>query len=167
MVPLFKCSWTKLCTSWISFWLRGRRHPGIVDGAPGSSSMAWSHMVCLGSHCNFSSLKTLLCFSYSCGIFVLSVSWPAPIVALQSKICWILMGRGLLAVHSMKRAFAASGALNTIGSCMWSIHPLLQSILGCTVANHGYPRIALCSPSCVRKNLIFVVVGPIRMARLV
>src|SRR6266403_1448064 len=63
IVPLFKCSWTKLCTSWISFWLRGKRCPGIVDGAPGSSSMAWSHMVCLGSRCDFSSLKTLLCFS--------------------------------------------------------------------------------------------------------
>src|SRR6266436_8957 len=124
-------------------------------------------MVCLGSRCDFSSLKTLLCFLYSCGIFVLSVSWPAPIVALQSKICWILMGCGLLAVRSMKHAFAASGALNMIGSCVWLIHPLLQSILGCTAANHGYPRIALCSPSCVRKNLIFVVVGPVRMARSV
>src|SRR6266478_3036574 len=167
MVPLFKCSWTKLWTSWISFWLRGKRCPGIVDGAPGSSSMAWSHMVCLGSRCDFSSLKTLLCFSYSCGIFALSVSWAVLMVALQSRICSVLTGRGLLMVRNIKRAFAASGALNTIGSWVWSIHPLLQSILGCTAANHGYPRIALCSPSCVRKNLIFVVVGPVHIARSV
>ncbi len=167
MVPLFRCSWTKLCTSWISFWLRGKRRPGIVDGAPGSNSMAWSHIVCLGSHCDFSSLKTLLCLAYSCGIFVLSISWAVPIVALQSRICSIFMGCGLLMVRSINRALAASGALSTIGSCVWSIHPLLQSILGCTAANHGYPRIALCSPSCVRKNLMFVVVGPVRMARSV
>ncbi len=124
-------------------------------------------MVCLGSCCDFSSLKTFLCFAYSCGIFILSVSWAVPMVALQSRICSIFMGHGLLMVHSMNRALAVSGALNTIGSCVWSIHPLLQSIFGCTAANHGYPRIALCSPSCVRKNLMFVIVGPIRMARSV
>src|SRR6266403_3633828 len=167
MVPLFRCSWTKLCTSWISFWLRGKSHPGIVDRAPGSSLMAWSHMVCLGSRCDFSSLKTLLCLEYSCGICVLLVSWAVPMVALQSRICSIFMGHGLLIVRSIKHAFAASGALNTIGSCVWSIHPLFQSILGCTAVNHGYPKIALCSPSCVRKNLMFVVVDPVRMARSV
>src|SRR6266436_469909 len=167
MVPLFKCSWTKLCTSWISFWLRGKRRPGIVDGAPGSSSMAWSHMVCLGSCCDFSSLKTLLCLAYSCGIFVLLVSWAVPMVALQSRICSVFMGHGLLTVRSMKWALVASGALSIMGSCVWSIHPLLQSILGCTAANHGYPRIALCSPNCVRKNLMFVAVDPVRMAKSV
>ncbi len=57
----------------------------MVDGAPGSSSMAWSHMVCLGSRCDCSSLNTLLCFVYSCGIFVLSTSWVVPMVALQSR----------------------------------------------------------------------------------
>src|SRR6266446_3596950 len=137
MVPLFKCSCTKLCTSWISFWLRGKRRPGIVDGAPGSNSMAWSHIVCLGSHCDFSSLKTLLCLAYSCGIFVLSISWAVPIVALQSSMHWIRTGRGLFIIHSTNRALAASVVLNTIGSCVWSIQPLLQSIFGCTAANQG------------------------------
>src|SRR6266403_229005 len=124
-------------------------------------------MVCFGSRWDCSSLKTLLCFVYSCGIFASFVSWAVPIVALQSKIrsCWI--GRGLLTVRGVKRAFAASEVLKTIGNCVWSIHPLLQSIFGCTVANHGYPRIALCSPSCVRKNLMLVLVDPIRMARSV
>src|SRR6266481_5449073 len=136
----------KLWTSWISFWFRGRRRPGIVEGAPGRSSMAWSHMVCLGSLCNFSSLKTLLCLVYSCGILVGFVSWAVPMVALQSRSWSILMGRGLLMVHGMNRALAASGAFSTMGSCVWSIHPLFQSILGCMAVNHGYPKIALCLP---------------------
>src|SRR6266478_4205660 len=133
--------------------------------------MAWSQMVCFGRHWDCSSLNTLLCWAYSDGIFVSfvswAVSWVVPIMALQSRICWAWMVRGLLIVHGRNRAFAASEVLNTIGSCVWSIHPLFQSILGCTAANHGYPKIALCSPSCVRKNLMFVVVEPVRMARLV
>ncbi len=124
-------------------------------------------MVCFGSRWDCSLLKTLLCLAYSCGIFVLSVSWAVPIVALQSSIHSIGVGRGLFTVRGMNRALAASGVLNTIGSCVWSIQPLLQSILGCTAANHGYPRIALCLPSCVRKNLILVLVDPVRMARSV
>src|SRR6266478_2830513 len=124
-------------------------------------------MVCLGSHCDFSSLKTLLCLVYSRGIFVLSVSWVVPIVALQSRIHSIFTMHGLLMVLNTKRALAASGALSTMGSCVWSIHPCLQLILGCTATNHGYPRITLCSPSCVRKNLMFVVVDPIRVAKSV
>src|SRR6266403_1085625 len=167
MVPLFRCSWTKLWTSWISFWLRGRSRPGIVDGAPGSSSMAWSQIVYFRSRWDCSSLNTLLCWAYSGGIFVLSDSCVVPIVALHSKILSAWMVRGLLMVRGRNRAFAVSEVLNTIGRCVWSIHPLLQSILGFTATNHGYPKIALCSPSCVRKNLMFVVVKPVRMARSV
>src|SRR6266436_1085993 len=137
MVPLFKCSWTKLWTSWISFWLRGRSRPGIVDGAPGNNSMAWSQIVCFGSGWDFSSLKTLLCLAYSGGIFVSFISWAVPIVALQSNIHSFEVGRGLFIVRGINRALAASFALNTIGSCVWSIQPLLQSILGCTAANQG------------------------------
>src|SRR6266403_3864174 len=112
MVPLFRCSCTKLWTSWISFWFRGRRRPGMVDGAPGSSLMAWSHMVCLGSRCDCSSLKTLLCFAYSWGILVLSISWAVPIVTLHSKSWSDLVGRGLLIVHGVNHALAASEVLN-------------------------------------------------------
>ncbi len=49
---------------------------------------------------------------------MLSVSWVVPIVALQSRIHSVWMVRGLLTVHGMKRAFAASEVLNTIGSCV-------------------------------------------------
>ncbi len=86
-------------------------------------------------------------------------------VALQSRICSILVGCGLLMDCGTNRALAASGALNTMGSCVWLIHPLLQLIFGCTAANQGYPRIALCSPSWVRKNLMVVVVDPVRIAK--
>jgi len=86
--------------------------------------MAWSHMVCLGSLCDCSSLKTLLCFAYSWGIFAVSVSWVFPIVALQSRSCSIFVGQGLLIACGMNRALAMFGALNTIGSWVWLIHPL-------------------------------------------
>ena len=86
-------------------------------------------------------------------------------VALQSKSRFVLAGHVLLIVRGINHALAASDVLKTMGSYVWSIHPLLQSILGCTAANQGYPKIALCSPSCVRKNLMFVVVEPVRIAR--
>ncbi len=108
-----------------------------MDGARGESSRGWSQRVWLGSRWEFSSLKTLLCLAYSGGIFVSFVSWAAPIVALQSSIRSIEVGRGLFTVRGINRALAASLVLNTIGSCVWSIQPLLQSILGCTAANHG------------------------------
>ncbi len=75
-------------------------------------------MVCFGSRWDCSSLKTLLCLAYSCGILVPSVSWAVPIVALQSRICSVWMVCGLLMVHGRNHAFAASEVLNTIGSCV-------------------------------------------------
>ncbi len=122
--------------------------------------------MCLGSRCNFSLLKTLLCLAYSCGIFVLSVSWAVPIVALQSRIRFTV-GRGVLTVCGINHALAASVDLSTIGSCVWSIQPLFQLIFGCVAANQGYPKMALCSPSWVRKNLMLVVVAPVQIARSV
>ena len=75
-------------------------------------------MVCFGSRCDCSSLKTLLCWAYSCGIFVLSISWAVSIVALQSRIHSSWIACGLLMVRGRKRAFAASEVLNMIGSCV-------------------------------------------------
>ena len=108
-----------------------------MGGAPGSSSMAWSQMVCFGSRWDCSSLKTLLCLAYSGGILVLSISKAVPMVALQSSMRSTGVGLGLFTVRGMNRALAASAVLNTMGSCVWSIQPLLQSILGCTAANQG------------------------------
>src|SRR6266403_111703 len=124
-------------------------------------------MVCFGSCWDCSSLKTLLCLAYSGGIFALSTSWAVPIVALQSSMRLVGMGLGLFIVRVVNRALAASAVLNTMGNCVWSIQPLLQAMLCGTAANQGYPRIALCSPNCVRKNLMLVLVDPVRMARSV
>ena len=77
----------------------------------------------------------------------MSVSWAVPIVALHNRSWFNVVGHGLLIVRGMNHALAASEVLNMMGSWVWSIHPLFQSILGCTAANHGYPRIALCSSS--------------------
>src|SRR6266478_2342537 len=99
--------------------------------------MAWSQMVCFGSRWDFSSLKTLLCLAYSGGIFGSFVSLATPMVALQSSIRSVGVGRGFFTVRGTNHALAASFVLNTIGSCVWSIQPLLQSILGCTAANQG------------------------------
>ncbi len=96
-----------------------------MDGAPGNSSMAWSQMVCFGSRWDFSSLKTLLCLAYSGGIFGLFVSCVVPMVALQSNMRSVGIGRGLFTVCGTNRALAALFILNTIGSCVWSIQPLL------------------------------------------
>ncbi len=68
-------------------------------------------MVCFGSCWDCSSLKTLLCLAYSGGIFVLSISWAVPIVALQSSMHSIGAGRGLFTVRGMNRALAASAVL--------------------------------------------------------
>ena len=108
-----------------------------MDGAPGSNSIAWSQMVCFGSRWDFSSLKTLLCLAYSGGIPGLFVSLAVPMVALQSSMRSIEVGRGLFIIRGRNHALAASFILNTIGSCVWSIQPLFQSILGCTAANQG------------------------------
>ena len=75
-------------------------------------------MVCFGSLWDCSSLKTLLCWAYSCEILMLSVSWVLPIVALQSRIHSDWMVCGLLIVRGTKRALAASDVLNTISSCV-------------------------------------------------
>jgi hypothetical protein len=59
------------------------------------------------------------------------------------------------------------GALNITDSWIWSIYPLFQLILGCIAVNHGYPRIALCSPNSVRKNLICMFYNLVCTARSV
>src|SRR6266481_9183923 len=115
MVPRVRCSCMNLCTSSISFWLRGRSHPGIVVGAPGSSSIAWSHMVCFGSRWDFSSLNTFLCLTYSFGRLV-SVVVAINGFVLHRRICSQWRGLAWLRDRGTNRAFAASGALKTMGS---------------------------------------------------
>ena len=69
MVPRCRCSAKNLSASLSSSCVRGRSCPGRVFGAPGRSSIAWSHTVCAGSRWEASSLKTLPCMWYSDGTF--------------------------------------------------------------------------------------------------
>src|SRR6266403_3112922 len=93
MVPRARCSCTNLWTSSISFWLRGSSRPGMVVGALGSSSIAWSHIVCFGSRWDFSSLNTFSCLAYSRGSVVL-VEVAITGLVLQRRICsrWLVLG---------------------------------------------------------------------------
>jgi hypothetical protein len=70
-------------------------------------------------------------------------------------------------VHNVNVALCAFEAHKTIGSWVWSIHPFFQSIFGCTAANHGYPKMALCSPRSDRKNRSLIVVVPVLVSRSV
>ena len=56
-----KCSSTNFFASAISSCVRGNSRPGRVLGAPRSSSMAWSHTVCLGSCWDSCSEKIFAC----------------------------------------------------------------------------------------------------------
>ena len=70
IVPLLRYSCINLCILLFSSWVSGSSLPGRVFGAPGSSSMAWSHMVDWGSLWDSASLNTLLCLWYSFGTTV-------------------------------------------------------------------------------------------------
>ena len=147
--------------------MRGSRRPGKVLGAPGSSSMAWSHTVCLGSRCDSCSEKILACHWYWLGMSGFSSTAVSPMVALPLKCQSFTSGCGLLIVRRENQARFAFGAQNMIGSCEESIHPLFQSIFGCVAANHEYPRIALFSPKSVRKKRRGLLVVPVWTFRLV
>ena len=128
--------------------MSGSNLPGRVSGAPGSSSIAWSHMVDWGSLWDSASLNTLLCLQYSSGIVEFGLLVVDPMVTLPRKYCSVvfLMVQGTFFVLGVYVAFAAFGADRTIGSCDMSIHPLFQSTLGWKAANQGYLKMALWSP---------------------
>ena len=138
-MPLFKCSATNLCISSLSLRLSGINLAGRVAGASGSSSMAWSHIVCPGSRWDCSSLNTFLCHSYSSGSW-----WFGGVSGLVGWMVTLLMsywlgrgGRGEFLLLGAKIAFFALSAHRMMGNWVWSIHPRFQSILGWTAANHG------------------------------
>ena len=155
-VPQFRCSRMNLWISAFSSRFRGNSHPGSEFGAPGSNSIAWSHIEWLGSLWDCSSLNTLWCCWYSSGILdrglltgVVKVTCPMKYWSFSKHWClWDLC---------VYIAFVAFGALNMIGSWVVSIQPLFQSTCGWNAVNQGYPSIALCSPKSDRKNLRLVV----------
>ena len=127
--------------------MSGSNLPGRVSGAPGSSSIAWSHMVDWGSLWDSASLNTLLCLQYSSGIVEFGLLVVDPMVTLPRKYCSVvfLMVQGTFFVLGVYVAKATFGADRTIGSCDMSIHPLFQSTLGWKAANQGYLKMALWS----------------------
>ena len=136
MVLHFKCSSTNFRASSISACVRGNNLSGSVFGAPGSSSIAWSHTMCLGRCCDSCSKKILACLWYSGGMSGVSVALVVPIVTFPMKYRVVLTGCGLFTVRGTKQARLALLALRMIGSWDTSIHPRFQSIFGYTAANH-------------------------------
>ena len=144
--PLLRCFCTNLCILPFSSCVSGSNLPGSVLGAPGSSSMAWSHMVDWGSLCDSASLNTLLCLWYSFGTVAFgSFAVVDPIVTLPRKYWSIifLMGHGTFFVPGVYVALTVLGADRIMESCDISIHPLFQSTLGWKAENQGYLEMAL------------------------
>ena len=90
-----RCSSTNFRASSISACVSGRSRPGSVSGAPGRSSMAWSHTVCLGRRCDSCSENIFACLWYSGGIFGVSVAPTLPMVTFPMKYRVVSTGRGL------------------------------------------------------------------------
>ena len=152
MVPCLVCSTTNLCSSSCSACDSSMSLRGRAADALGLSSITWSQMCDGGNSCKASSENTLEYYWYCSGIFGsiraslgLTASLPMYSVPLSSVL-------GLLTHQGRNHALDASGARSIMGSWVWSIHPLLQSIQGWNAVNHGYPRIALFSPRSERKN---------------
>ena len=169
MVLLCKCSSMNLSVSVISSWVSGRSCRGKVCSAPGRSSIAWSQTVCCGRRCDSSSLKTLPWCWYSTGILGLGVEGVVRLwkVTHPMKYWCDTPSLGTFLVCGTNIAFLAFGARRMMGSWVWSIQPLFQSLFGCTAANQEYPRIALWSPRLVRKNQRDIVWCPVLTFRSV
>ena len=161
MVLHLKYSSTNLHASSISACISGSSLPGSVSGAPRSSSIVWSHTVCLGRRCNSCSEKIFACLWYSVGIGGSSVASVDPMVTFPMKYRVVSTGQGLFIDHGTNQACFTLLALRMIGSYDASIHPCFQLIFGCTAANQEYPSIALFSPRSIRKNCSFDQFGPI------
>jgi hypothetical protein len=129
-VSLAMCSFMKDRSSTSSACDNGISFPGSAAGAPGFNSMAWSHSRDGGNSCEASSENTLEYIWYGSGMFeLIGVSFGL-VTSLQMymmSFCFVWI---LLIQRGMNRARDVSGLLSITGSCPWSIHPHLQSILG-------------------------------------
>jgi hypothetical protein len=137
IVPLAVCSFTKDRSSTSSAWDRGMSFPGSVAGAPGFSSIAWSHGQDGGNSCEASSENTLEYIWYGSGMFELIRVFVGSATILQMYMVSLWVVWVLLIRHGRNHARNASGLLSITGSCPWSIHPRFQSILGWKATNQG------------------------------
>ena len=107
MVPRSSCSFRNLLSSCCSDCDSRILRLMSVAGAPGFSSIAWSHGRGGGNFLDSSSLNTLVCFLY-CGGMILGGVW----IVVDPTIVWVF---GLIC-RGRNRALAASGDRRTIGS---------------------------------------------------
>jgi len=120
-----------------------------VVGAPTFNLMAWSHDRFGGNFFGSCSSNTQACFRYCGGTKVFG----SMVGVVESTTLPIMVCNVGLICRGRNRAFVVLGLLNTIGSWLWEIHPLAQSILGCVTVNHGYPRMTWFLPRSERKYL--------------
>src|SRR5580693_2521741 len=111
------CSFTKDRSSTSSACDSGMSFPGSAAGAPGFSSMAWSHGRDGGNSCEASSENTLEYIWYGSGMFELIGVSVGSVTILQMYMVsfqevWILLIR-----HGRNRAWDASELLSITGSC--------------------------------------------------
>jgi hypothetical protein len=104
--------------------------PGSAAGAPGFSSIAWSHGRDGGNSCDASSEKNLEYIWYGSGMFELIGVSVGSATSLQMYIVSLWVVWILLIWCGRNCARDASGLLSITGSCPWSIQPHFQSIFG-------------------------------------
>ena len=191
MYPFACCSRTNSsrafclsCVSWYTF-------PGIEDGAPGFSLIAWSQMWGSGNLWEASSLNTERWWWYLARIFPSPICDPACSASLEASICFLFGEMGMdtwamcielvmsgicwggflrpagVAVHCAIRDSMAFLVQRMSGSWLLSIHPWGQSIFGWLAVNHGYPRMALWLARSVRKNHNHTLWFPVCISRSV
>jgi hypothetical protein len=141
--------------------------PGSAAGAPGLSSIAWSHGRDGGNSCEASSEKTLENEQYWLGMFGFSDVCVGSVTSLQMYMVSARAALILLICRGINRARAASGVLSMTGSWLWSIQPLFQSIHGWKAVNQGYPKMTLFSPRLERKNRRVCRCAPVCVCRSV
>jgi hypothetical protein len=129
-MPLAVCSFTKDRSSTSSAWDSGMSFPGSVAGMPGFSSIAWSHGRDGGNLCEASLENTLEYIWYGSGILESIGVSVGSVTSLQMYMVLLQFVRILLIQCGRNHACDVSRLLSITGSCPWSIHPHLQSILG-------------------------------------
>jgi hypothetical protein len=119
IVPRSRCSLMIFLVSSCSSCVSGRSLPGRVAGAPGSSSIAWSHTENWGKRWDAASLKTFACRWYSCGTSGIGSGlgcFGGWIVTLPMKYCSHCIGLGMFRVRGVNTALFVSTERRTIGS---------------------------------------------------
>jgi hypothetical protein len=104
--------------------------PGSAASVPGFNSIAWSYGWNGGNSCEASSENTLEYIWYGLGMLeLIGVSFGSA-TSLQMYMVSLWITWVLLVQCGRNCARDVSELLSITGSCLWSIQPRLQSILG-------------------------------------